>query len=353
VNKHILILGAGLSGLTLGYLLKNAGYKITILEARNRLGGRIHTTQPTAGHAHIDLGPAWIWEQNTAISKLLTNLGLSIYEQHMQGNALFEASSNQQPQRFELPKNQETSYRIVNGNNALIHKLAAVVGSENMHLNTVVEKLTASQNCITAVTSDKNVEADLIVSTIPPRLFHKTIATEPELPLEIRTLASKTHTWMAESVKCGLRYKTKFWEKMGLSGNSFSNVGPFTELYDHSTANDEYFALAGFLKPDIAQLEPAIRKRQVLAQLHRLYGAPSQDYLTYEEQVWSQEMFTHIPYEHYIAPHANNGHRDYQKVYLDNRLILSGSETATAFAGYLEGAVRSAQEAFGKIVLLN
>ncbi len=39
-NKHIIILGAGLSGMTAAYELGKLGYRCTILEARNRAGGR-------------------------------------------------------------------------------------------------------------------------------------------------------------------------------------------------------------------------------------------------------------------------------------------------------------------------
>jgi monoamine oxidase len=36
----IVILGAGIAGLTAGYELRKAGYDVTILEARDRVGGR-------------------------------------------------------------------------------------------------------------------------------------------------------------------------------------------------------------------------------------------------------------------------------------------------------------------------
>jgi monoamine oxidase len=40
-GKSVVILGAGIAGLTAGYELMKAGYAITIIEARNRIGGRV------------------------------------------------------------------------------------------------------------------------------------------------------------------------------------------------------------------------------------------------------------------------------------------------------------------------
>ena len=42
-GKKVIIVGAGISGLTAGYLLKKAGHNVVILEASNRAGGRIQT----------------------------------------------------------------------------------------------------------------------------------------------------------------------------------------------------------------------------------------------------------------------------------------------------------------------
>src|ERR1041384_3474540 len=45
-GKSVVILGAGIAGLTAAYELKNAGYTVTVLEAQPRIGGRNHTVRP-------------------------------------------------------------------------------------------------------------------------------------------------------------------------------------------------------------------------------------------------------------------------------------------------------------------
>src|SRR6187549_1165082 len=48
-EKNVAIWGAGFSGLVLGYYLKDQGYKITIYEKSNKVGGKIQTKKTSAG----------------------------------------------------------------------------------------------------------------------------------------------------------------------------------------------------------------------------------------------------------------------------------------------------------------
>jgi hypothetical protein len=41
--NHVIVVGAGISGLVAAQLLKDEGHKVTILESSNRVGGRIQT----------------------------------------------------------------------------------------------------------------------------------------------------------------------------------------------------------------------------------------------------------------------------------------------------------------------
>lgn len=54
-DRHVTIWGAGFSGLVMGYYLKEQGYKITIYEKSNKVGGKIHTKKSDG--ALIETGP--------------------------------------------------------------------------------------------------------------------------------------------------------------------------------------------------------------------------------------------------------------------------------------------------------
>ncbi|KAK0720875.1 hypothetical protein B0H67DRAFT_663433 [Lasiosphaeris hirsuta] len=58
-KSHVGVVGAGLAGLRCADLLLGNGFRVTVLEARNRLGGRLHQERLPNGHL-IDIGPNWI-----------------------------------------------------------------------------------------------------------------------------------------------------------------------------------------------------------------------------------------------------------------------------------------------------
>jgi monoamine oxidase len=55
---RVIVVGAGVSGLTCASELQRAGVEVTVLEARDRIGGRVWTGE--VADASIDLGGAWI-----------------------------------------------------------------------------------------------------------------------------------------------------------------------------------------------------------------------------------------------------------------------------------------------------
>lgn len=89
-KPHILILGAGLSGLSTGHLLKKQGYKVTILEARDRVGGRIHTKLiDSKEQLTVEMGAEWIGGKHQRVLKLCKELGLTLFDHKLETHLLY------------------------------------------------------------------------------------------------------------------------------------------------------------------------------------------------------------------------------------------------------------------------
>jgi polyamine oxidase len=56
--EHVIVVGAGMAGLVAARLLHDSGFRVTVLEARPRLGGRTWTNDSLG--APLDLGGSWI-----------------------------------------------------------------------------------------------------------------------------------------------------------------------------------------------------------------------------------------------------------------------------------------------------
>lgn len=347
-EPNIVILGGGLSGLATAYFLENEGYSCTILEARDRLGGRIHTRRNN-GEAPIEMGATWLGKKHTHLINLLKKLDIDIFEQFMGEKAYYEYISTSPPQLVQLPENEEPTYRISGGSDHLINVLRKQLDHSDIHLNQPVHSIEKRDDLLITKTDDHQSESDFVVSTLPPKLFNEQISVTPSLPPALTQKASQTHTWMAESIKVGLTYEHPFWRDSGTSGTIMSNVGPITEMYDHSDEEGSRFALKGFLNEAYHSLSRKERLELTLDQLEKYYGSQSQDFTSYQEVVWKNEPYTHAEYDQHIIPHQHNGDPVFQKSYLDDRLLISGSETASEFPGYMDGAVESAHHAVSKI----
>ena len=341
-NKpDILIIGGGLSALSIAYFLKD--YDIKIIEARERLGGRIFT-QYDKGEAPVEKGATWFGQNHTELTKLLNELKIGVFEQTFGPRAIYEPISTSPAQLVALPPNSEPSFRIRGGSSVLINELAKYIKEDQINTDEIVTQIEEEEKGLIVHTNKNSYKADIVISTLPPNLFASTIQVSSGLPTSFLTIAQQTHTWMGESIKIALRFKSPFWRTEHSSATLFSNVGPVTELYDHSNYEDNSFALKGFLNRSYFPLSKEQRLDLVLKQLGKYYGEAIKDFSGYKELVWRTEPFTFAEYSQHVLPHQNNGHTVYQQTYLNDKLYLAGAETASEFSGYMEGAIRRAKE---------
>lgn len=90
-QTDVIIIGAGLTGLTAAHALQRAGLTCTILEARDRVGGKTYTLDPLHSNKPIDLGAAWINDTTQSeVYALAKELSLDLVVQNTTGNVIQE-----------------------------------------------------------------------------------------------------------------------------------------------------------------------------------------------------------------------------------------------------------------------
>ena len=351
MNKpDITIVGGGLAGLATAYLLEQEGYHSTILEARNRLGGRIQTFRYD-DEPPLEMGATWLGKKHKHLINLLEQLDIGIYEQFMGSKAYYEPISTSPPQLVQLPENEDPTYRIEGGSDNLIRTLNQKLTNSSVKVGQMVRSIKQQNQSVEIITTQNQFNADIVILTLPPKLLHDHISFLPSLPSSLTDIAAQTHTWMAESIKVALSYDTPFWRDANTSGTVMSNAGPITELYDHSNQEGSRFALKGFMNEAYYSLSKKERRELTLDHLQKFFGNKVDDYLSYRETVWRDEPYTFAEYQKHIIPHQHNGEPVFQKWYWDHSLLIAGSETAQAFPGYMDGAVESARTVTKKITI--
>jgi monoamine oxidase len=274
---------------------------------------------------------------------VINDLEIPYFTQHTKGVSLFETMSFVPPQKFEISDAEEPSFRIAGGTDRLISKLADLIGEQNIQTSTKVVAIKDLGDQLEVTDSNgKLFRADKVITTLPSHLLIKTITFDPSLPESFITVAKKTHTWMGESIKFAVEYASPFWRENNFSGTLFSQASIIQEMYDHSSFDNSGYALKGFLNGGTHSLLASEREEKVITQLCSVFGPEAKKYIAYHEKVWRNEPLTYVPYDELVLAHQNNGHVAYQKTMLNNKLYLSGSETATINPGYMDGAIVAA-----------
>jgi len=342
----IIIIGAGLSGLTASYELSKNNIKTTVLEARGRVGGRINTIE-----GPIEMGATWFSDQHSSVIDMLRELNINAFPQFTEGKISYELNAKSPIQYFDYPAGQAPSYRIQGGSIRLIKRLIEASPNTTVQLDTDIVSIEEIDDTL-KVTTKKGITfiARQIILSLPPQLSATNIQFSPPLPTELMNLQKQTHTWMGESIKFGIHFKQPFWKENGLSGMGFSQSGVIQEMHDHCNPEQNFFALKGFLNPDLKRFSFKERETLVINTVVHLMGKQAKEYISYHDTIWAEEVFTSVLNSGYMAPHQNNGHPALSESLMNGKLIIAGSETASRYAGYMDGAISAGQRAASEVI---
>ena len=227
-SKRVIIVGAGLSGLVAGYELTRAGHDVTILEARNRVGGRVFTLRTPFSDGHFaDAGAARIPLDHEMTIGYADHFGLTLdpfypessYYVNLSGDerTLISASDYLNNPPWEgFPVNRKDFVKIRGGTDKLPQAFADTL-TDLIHLATPVESIEQNADGIIVGVSDgTEYSADRALCPVPLPVLNR-IQFSPQLS-DAKTEASSGGYDYAASTRVFMQFANRFWESEGLNG---------------------------------------------------------------------------------------------------------------------------------------
>ena len=357
MHSSNIIIGGGLSGLLTAWRLQQQNLPYVLLEAKAELGGRIFGVQDQQSKHYHDLGPTWVFPHQHNIQNLLTELGLTYFEQYTQGDALFQKQNNAEIIQT-AGAGAMTTYRVQGGMTALIETIYRKLNTENIKASHAVTNIRQKDGhwVITAQHNNTqiNFEAENLVLALPPRMITQYLTPQHWASPSLQSAFKQVPTWMAAQAKFIATYASPFWQERGLSGQAFSQQGPMQEMHDASADNSPPYALFGFIgipAQNRAQYSESQIKQACINQLQQLYGEQAKNAQTTLLKDWAFDEYVTTKQDCLEAPsHPNFNIIEHINELEEKNIYLAASEFSADDAGYLEGAVCAVKQVIAKLI---
>ena len=439
----VIVVGAGFAGLSAARALHKAGRKAVVLEARDRVGGRVMTKTLGPGLPWVDLGGQWIGDTQHEIIALLAELGIETFPMWTRGENLVVVEGKTKRYRGTIPRvalpsllnigwaqwrldrmakavpldapwsakkaaewdaislsewldrnvKTRTARRLFdagletvfaeNGRSfSLLHALFYVhsggnldilLGTEggaqatrikggmqpvaerlarelDVRLSCPVRRVEHDDAGVTVHHEGGRLRAGHVIVAVPPKLVAG-LGFEPALAGPRAELVTRMP--MGAVIKHTAVYDRPFWRDDRLSGMVVSDVGPIHIVFDNSLPDGMKGVLIGFSEADTARklgaLSEAERRDAATACFARYFGEQAKRPIAYADHVWENDEWSGGCYGAFMPPGVwtslGPSIREPQ-----GRIHWAGTETATVWSGYIDGAIQSGKRAAQEIL---
>lgn len=235
--------------------------------------------------------------------------------------------------------------RFLAGTQHLANTAAAELG-DRLVLQAAVQRIHHHDNGVRLTTEKGCAEARFVVVAIPPA-HRSSIEFTPPLPAEHQELVN--HWPQGRLSKAYAAYATPFWRSKGYSGEALSDEGPVFITFDVSPRPDGPGVLLGFVDARTFDGLPADQRRQrALDCFVSLFGDEARTPLGYIDQRWGAEEFAPGGPTAAVPPGSWTRYGPWLRRPV-GPIHWAGTETADAWTGFLDGAVRSGQRAAAEV----
>ena len=115
-KKSCVIIGAGFSGLAAAYKLKNVNWNVTVLEARDRIGGRVFSqTMPQNRNLVFELGAEWVGESHERLKSLCADFKIPL-QRHQFDDYLMQNGKVSRPGAWGFSEQAKTAFEKIKAN---------------------------------------------------------------------------------------------------------------------------------------------------------------------------------------------------------------------------------------------
>lgn len=240
--------------------------------------------------------------------------------------------------------------RVVGGTQRLSIAVAEELG-DRVVLGTAVTEIDWGDNEVRVRAGRREWRARHAIIAVPPPLVNR-IRFTPDLPAERAQLLQRLP--MGWTIKVNAVYDEPFWRTQGLSGQANSDRRALGTVFDASPPDGDPAVLVGFLEATHAQtaarLTPKERRDAVLDDLAAYFGPRARNPVHYIEQDWATETYSLGCYGAFATPSTLTRFGPELRRPTGS-LHWAGTETATRWAGYIDGAVESGQRAAREILI--
>ncbi len=440
----VVVVGAGMSGLTAARTLVDAGLKVAIVEARDRVGGRTLSKTLSNGVV-VDMGGQWVAPTQRRVLKLVEALGLKTFKTFDRGlsvalrNGVAQRYAGLLPTddadvaadvehgmarigelagsvpldapwthplaaqldqmtyaewidrnlltelgrwifRFQAPAvfsvdASELSVlhvafyfgcaggpdvitatsgggqdsRFTGGMQGLAKGLAAGL-QDAVHLGQPVDAITQDGDGVLVRAATLSVRARRVIVALPPTLAGR-IRYSPPMPPLRDSLTQRMP--MGTALKMMFVYDTPFWRSEGLSGLVLTDRDVPQLAFDNSPDDAACGILLGFTEGIPArtwmQVSPAERQAAGVETLAQVFGPVARNVVEYVEHSWTDEEYSRGCYAGTMPPGA---WRSFGKALREpvGKIYWAGTETATDWSGYVEGAMQAGERAAAEVL---